>query len=328
MTLLLLYRKSGINYSIERVFDVLLEILQKDVDVYKVTVPYYKIKLLHLLKNMCYCYRRRKEINHITGDVHYCGLLLPSGKTILTIHDTVSLTIYSGFYRVLIYLFWYYWPLRSVKYVTCISEKTKAELLRYFPWAEKKIRVIYNPVSPDYVFLEKVLCKEIPKILHIGTRENKNLFRVIQALHNISCELRIIGELTEEQIAALRKYGINYIVKTHLTDNEIVKEYRECDIVSFPSIYEGFGMPIIEGQATGRVVLTSDIAPMNEIAGEAAWFVNPYDVESIRNGFIKLINDAELRNELITKGKENVKRFAVEQIAADYLNLYREVFNG
>ena len=120
MKLLLLYRKSGINYSIERVFDVLLEILQKDVDVYKVTVPYYKIKLLHLLKNMCYCYRRRKEINHITGDVHYCGLLLPSGKTILTIHDTVSLTIYSGFYRVLIYLFWYYWPLRSVKYVTCI----------------------------------------------------------------------------------------------------------------------------------------------------------------------------------------------------------------
>lgn len=87
-------------------------------------------------------------------------------------------------------------------------------------------------------------------------------------------------------------------------------------------------MPIIEGQATGRVVLTSDIAPMNEIAGEAAWFVNPYDVESIRNGFIKLINDAELRKELISKGKENVKRFAVEKIAADYLNLYREVFNG
>lgn len=89
------------------------------------------------------------------------------------------------------------------------------------------------------------------KILHIGTRENKNLFRVIQALHNISCELRIIGELTEEQIAALRKYGINYIVKTHLTDNEIVKEYRECDIVSFPSIYEGLVCQLLKDRLQG-----------------------------------------------------------------------------
>lgn len=328
MNVLLLYRKKGVNYSIERVFDTIDVALRDKVDIYKIAVPFHKITLLNLLRNMWYSYRNRKEINHITGDIHYCGLLLSYSKTILTIHDTVSFSIYSGFSKILIYWFWYYLPLLCVKNVTCISGKTKAELLRHFPWAEKKIRVIYNPVSSDYVFINKMFPVNNPKILHIGTRENKNLFRVIQALHNIPCELHIIGELTREQLVALREYKINYIVKTHLTDREIVKEYQMCDIVSFPSIYEGFGMPIIEGQATGRVVLTSDIAPMNEIAGEAAWFVDPYDVESIRNGFIKLINDAELRKELISKGKENVKRFAAEKIAADYLNLYREVFNG
>ena len=82
----------------------------------------------------------------------------------------------------------------------------------------------------------------------------------------------------------LRFYSIRYVYKCDLSNQEILDEYMNCDIVSFPSLYEGFGMPIIEGQAVGRVVFTSDLEPMKEIAGDAALLVDPYSIESIRNG--------------------------------------------
>jgi len=84
-------------------------------------------------------------------------------------------------------------------------------------------------------------------------------------------------------------------------------------------------MPIIEAQAVGRVVITSNISSMPEVAGEAACLVDPYSVDSIRNGFIKLIQDEAYRNELISKGFINSKRFDGQLIANKYLDIYKEL---
>ena len=84
-------------------------------------------------------------------------------------------------------------------------------------------------------------------------------------------------------------------------------------------------MPIAEANATGRVVVTSNISSMPEVAGNAAAFVNPFAIESIKNGFLKVINDGVYRESLIQNGFENVKRFDRQQIANQYYDLYTKM---
>lgn len=104
--------------------------------------------------------------------------------------------------------------------------------------------------------------------------------------------------------------------------------YQSCDLVCFVSTYEGFGMPILEAQAVGRPVLTSDISPMREVAGEGAFKVDPFDVDSIRTGLERLIGDGGLREDLIREGFRNVKGYSAESVAAQYAALYREVLDS
>ena len=161
--------------------------------------------------------------------------------------------------------------------------------------------------------------------MHIGTAPNKNLDRVIEALKGVPCCLRVVGRRLEKYEYLLSKSGLNYLYRSNLSDEEVLMEYKQADIISFPSLYEGFGMPIIEGQAIGRVVLTSALNPMKEIGGDAALFVDPYSVNEIRQGFLTLINDDGLRNRLIVKGIHNVERFRADKIANQYSMLYQKI---
>jgi glycosyltransferase involved in cell wall biosynthesis len=131
--------------------------------------------------------------------------------------------------------------------------------------------------------------------------------------------------LNDEYIQLLEKHNIDYSNASNLTDKQIVEEYRNCDIVNFCSTHEGFGMPIIEAQATGRLVVTSRISPMKEVAGDGAYLVNPYDVSSIRNAYIEIISDAKLRQNLIEKGLKNIKKYQVNNITKQHLHLYQQI---
>lgn len=101
--------------------------------------------------------------------------------------------------------------------------------------------------------------------------------------------------------------------------------YIEADVMLFPSTYEGFGLPIIEAQATGRVVITSQLEPMLSVAGNAACFVDPYSVDSIRSGIQKIIESESYRNELIQKGFRNIERFQLEKVKKQYSDLYKQL---
>ena len=317
------YRKPGISYSIEHVFQTLEMEMVKYCSLHNIYLPYAKVSLKNFLRNMFYVRRLCKGIVHLTGDVHYT-ILLCKRNVILTVHDLRFIDFESGIRRKIFELFWLYLPIRKATYVTCISNLVRNRLVECFPFCENKIRVIYNPIDPNYQYVPKKFNDKYPVILHIGTAENKNLEHLIEAIHGISCKLRIVGNLKRNLEEKLRLYKIDYSCVNNLSDEEIRSEYVDCDIVSFPSLYEGFGMPIIEGQATGRVVITSDLEPMKEIAGDAAVLINPYNVRSIREGLMNIIMNECERNRLIQKGLENVRRFELSFIARQYIELYRE----
>jgi glycosyltransferase involved in cell wall biosynthesis len=105
----------------------------------------------------------------------------------------------------------------------------------------------------------------------------------------------------------------------------MVNEYRNADIVSFCSLAEGFGLPIIEAQALGVPVITSNISPMKEVAGEGALLVDPNNPDCIAAGIAEIINNEALRMKIVGTGSENVRRFSPEHVAGQYWKLYMEI---
>jgi glycosyltransferase involved in cell wall biosynthesis len=224
-----------------------------------------------------------------------------------------------------LFFFWYWLPEKRSALISVISESTKNELLRYLKCNPNKIRVIHNCVSHSFLPTPASFNSHKPIFLHVGTGENKNLLRVIEALNGIPCHLRIIGRLSQAQSRSLQRFRIETSNVEGIDDDEMAREYQNCDMLVFVSTYEGFGLPIIEANATGRPVVTSNILSMPEAAGDAACFVNPFDVLSIRKGIKMVIDDSAYCNQLVQRGFKNVQRFQASTIAAQYVALYEEL---
>ncbi len=319
------FRKSLPQFnSIEEIFVSIFKELSSNESIQKIEVPVAGAGIKSLLTNLRFAHKQKTSVNHITGHINYIALAT-GRKTVLTIHDVGSNLYGNIFKRILLRQFWFWIPAIVAKKITVISEFSKSELEKVIPFAKKKISVIHNPVKEEIKYTPKSFCKEKPIILHLGTKSNKNLERTILAVKNIKCTLFIIGKLTDTQLKLLEKYNVDYINKFNIPFEEIIEAYKLCDLVSFMSTYEGFGMPIVEAQATGRPVITSNCCSMPEVAGDSALIVNPYSVEEIKTGIEKIISDDYFRNNLIKKGLTNVNRFKVKDIANQYLDLYKEI---
>lgn len=316
------YRNHRAGYSIKKVSDLFV-VQMEDKSVFEMPSQYASLK--SILQNMYYTFvhRSRKGINHITGDIHYCILPLIGCKTVLTVHDTCVYDTARGFKRLLFKLLWYKLPLRFATKIVCISEATRQSLKRFTK--RDDIIVIPNAVDPTYKSTVKEFNAECPNILLIGTNWNKNIERTVRALADINCKLTIIGRLPPSQKEALAQCNTKYTEKNDLTDDEIRQEYEQCDMVCFCSIYEGFGMPIIEANAIGRPVITSNLSPMKEVAGGSAVLVNPQEEAEIRQAVLSVITNKALREQCIKHGSVNVKKYQQDYVVNRYKNLYKEL---
>jgi glycosyltransferase involved in cell wall biosynthesis len=312
--------------SIEHIYDMVRANLPDGVEVETYISKYHSKGVVRRVYSIFEAALRQGEVNHVTGDVNFLVFLLNRKNTILSVHGTFNPNP-SKIVQRLLELFWWRLPLKKVKYVTVVSNTLKKELINRFNCDKNKIKVIYNPLNPVFQPLEKPFSAK-PIILQVGTKVVKNLERLITALEGINCHLHIIGMLSDGQKKRLERYQIEFTNEVSLSTFEMKRAYENCDIVSFVSLYEGFGMPIMEANAIGRVVITGNRTSIPEVAKNAALLINPLNMEAIRNGILKLINDDNYRNQLIQNGFENVKRFDVKMITKQYLELYEEVYEN
>jgi glycosyltransferase involved in cell wall biosynthesis len=309
-------------HSIEELFHTLIDHMPSHVDPKVRVMTCFSNGFLRRLVNILVAPFWQGEVNHITGDIHYIAYLLPKSKTILTIHDLEIIRRNKGWRKYYLLLFWFRLPAKKVRYITVISEFTRQELLSYVKIDASKVKVIPNCLPGNITYVPKPFCHECPVILQVGTKHNKNIPNLVKALQGIPCKLMVLGRLEPDQEKLLAEHGITYENKYGLSFDEVIDLYHQIDLLVFVSTYEGFGLPILEAQAIGRPVVTSNVSSMPEVAGDTALLVDPFDVDSIRNGILKIISDASLREELVRKGLENVKKYRPERIAQQYAELY------
>ena len=318
--------RNGFNFSIEFIFNTIREKLAGKIDAQvficrQFNDGYYS-KVINIIDAS---FLQSGDVNHITGEVHFLNLLMKKKRVLLTIHDCGMMIRKAGMAQKVIKWLYLSAPVKKAQIIATVSEATKNEIINYTGVNPDKVRVIPVPLNPIFQPGVKIFNNQKPVILHIGTGYNKNLNRLIEAIAGINCHLTIVGELSEEHRLALAENEIEYSNEYNISDTRMLEKYQQCDMLSFVSIFEGFGMPIIEAQAVERVVITSNVSSMPEVAGNGAYLVNPLDVDDIRSGILKLIDDGLLRNSLINNGKLNKLRFGSDKIAAMYLELYEEI---
>jgi glycosyltransferase involved in cell wall biosynthesis len=239
----------------------------------------------------------------------YYGPLRPRVPTVVTVHDVAVLRNPDWFPR------WTrtYAPqavprvLRAATRVICVSEFTAAEVGRLVQVPPERIRVVHNGV--DDVFSSDGPRAEGDYILAVGTLEpRKNLARTIDAARKVGIELRIAGAPGWGEVDPGAAW------RGRVSDEELARLYRGARCVVYPSLYEGFGIPVFEALACGTPVVTSHGSAMAELADGAAVLVDPYDVDSIAAGI----------REAIEQTVEPVRRFTWEDNARRTLEVYRE----
>ncbi|WP_333698754.1 glycosyltransferase [Bacteroides congonensis] len=327
MKILYIYReKEKGEYSIEAVFDTVANSMENlGHEVYKWYKP---VSWWQAFKEISQLRKQGFDVYHITGDVNYLWLFFPWAKTTMTCHDIGMYKNHAKRIVTILYV-WVCFIISQwfIKKMTAVSELTKSDLVNILKISEKKIQVIPNPISLPLSRCDKTFNHECPTILQIGTGWHKNLEGLLESVRGIKCHVEIVGKPDEADMKRLNDYGVDYNISSHLSVDEIIRKYQECDILYFVSRSEGFGMPIIEAQTVGRAVITTNTEPTKTVANGAAIICGSEDHTSIHDAIVKLICDVEFRNGLIEKGYTNAAQYNAENIAKMYENFYKETFN-
>lgn len=320
-------RRFAGNFSLEFIFSDIRQRLSEKCNFQVCNAPFESNGLLPRISIVRDVRRQQRNgfLTHITGDVNFAVLGTAKNTGISTILDCGFLRSKRGLKRVVLRTFWLDIPIKWSHTAVTISQCAKQEIVQLSRCHPDKVVVIPVAISDKFVRKQSAFNTKRPRILQVGTAPNKNLRRLITAIAGIRCTLCIVGRIDSDMRDLLNKCSVDYENYFELSQEEVAAQYCKADIVSFISTYEGFGMPILEAQAIGRPVVTSNLSAMPEVAGNAACLVNPFDTNSIRSGIERVISDVEYRTSLIETGFANVNRFDPEVIANQYFQLYQSV---
>jgi len=228
--------------------------------------------------------------------------------------------------------------------VITISESSKKEIIQYLKVDEAKIKIVSPGVQIDKfrhnitMDRSKALRSKynLPEdyILYLGTIEpRKNIGFIIDAFYKykseVSNNIKLViagkkGWMFQEIFDKIKKYNMEkeVIFTGYVEEEDKACFYKSCKVFVFPSIYEGFGMPVLEAMASGTPVITSNLSSLPEVAGDAAILINPYDSEELCNAINKVISEPGLRESMIKKGYIQCEKFTWENSIKDLTAIY------
>lgn len=266
----------------------------------------------------------RQGVYWSAGFVPPTPMVLPS---VVTVHDLMHLHFYTRLHAA--YYNLYLRPLyRRCTAIVCSSHSTRREFVAWSGVSPERCFVVYLGVDRIYLENQEPARLPFPYVLYPGNhRRYKNLKRLIlgyaaSALPRAGVHLAITGNADEALAHHAARVGVrpNLHFLGRVDDEVLPRIYKGALFVAFVSLCEGFGLPIVEAMASGVPVLTSNLSAMAEVAGDAALTVDPYSVEAITKGLNTLATDNVLREELVAKGRERLRRF-------DWVRSARELWN-
>lgn len=294
--------------------------------------------------------KRAKELN--IDLYHGLSHELPDGiektnvKSVVTIHDLIYLR-YPKYYQKtdqIIYDYKFRHACEVATRIHAISQQTKLDLISFFHVPENKIEVIYQAVNPlffhavpDAIKLAVLKKYRLPGefLLSVGTIEQrKNLVTLLEAMlvSNIKLPLVVVGKPTDykekvQQMISQHPGELKVHFLSDVNNKDLQALYQSAIALVYPSVFEGFGLPVAEAQASGCPVITSNVSSLPEAGGNAALYCDPEKPEEIGRAIENLLSDQTLRNTLIANGKLNAQRFTQENYARQLRQLYNTVLN-
>lgn len=311
-------------------------------------VPVMRKKFQYSTKDLLTLSLEMKKLNiNLYHSTHYISPLIHRLPLVITIHDMLPFEFPDSFEPTLLK------GMKNKKIVKAIeradkiisvSRSTKSDILKYVPIDPEKITVIHNGV--DDQFFDKVSSKKVrdfreryqlnfPFILYAGNvRIHKNIERLIECMAELSeppydqYRLVIAGYDIAKNKGLRRligKKGLKERVRFLGYTHKVIFLYKMAKVFVNPSLYEGFGVSVLESMAVGTPVVASNKSALPEVAADAAMFVDPYNTIEMADAIKKIIDKPRFKNKLVRAGKERAAQFRWEESVKKLVEVYHEI---
>lgn len=250
-----------------------------------------------------------------------------------TMHD-ITYVRYPGTYSRLFRLYYRVMMplvLRTSRHIFTVSEFSRKEISEYFHFPIENISVAYNAVSSEFKpVVDEKLNAEKYLLAVSSVKENKNFLMALRAFKSVSVNLPqvklfIVGDLKAGNFSSvdlsefMNDSNIRFLGR--VSDSQLIKLYSNAVAFLFPSLYEGFGIPVLEAQACGCPVIASNTASLPEVLKNSAIMKNPHDVRELSDAITHIAENVEFRHQVVNLGYENIKRFSWEKSAMNIMNI-------
>ncbi|MFO7816934.1 MAG: glycosyltransferase family 4 protein [Thermodesulfobacteriota bacterium] len=267
--------------------------------------------------------------------------------SVVTMHDLIFMKL-PHLYPVtdsLIYRVKYKASCNAADMVIAISESTKKDLIKYFGISEDKIRVVYQSCAPEFfkicpenIFRNTSRRYGLPDkfLLYVGSlARRKNVRKLVQAVCRLDANellpLVLVGQGHKKYVHSIFKTAAEHGLEDkilhlkNVSNADLPALYQAAEIFIYPSLYEGFGIPVLEALASGTPVITSDNSCLREAGGPGSLYVNPASPDQIRDAVLKIMEDNKLREKMVEQGLSHAHGFKPEKTAENLIRVYREI---
>jgi len=267
-------------------------------------------------------------------------------RSVVTIHDLIFLRL-PHMYRLIdriVYTKKFKYSCQAADRIIAVSRQTAEDVVEFFHISPEKIDVVYQGCNPVFNTEVPLIEKEIlrmkyllPKsfILYVGTiEERKNLLTLIKALHygKIDIPLVVIGKPTpylNKIVEFIERHSLINIIFCDVVQNQDLPGiYQLADLFVYPSIFEGFGIPILEALYSRVPVITSRASSMTEVGGEYTVYVDPNNVEEMAAAIKKVLYDTDLQEKMVAEGIRHARNFDPEKVTTNVMDVYRKVIRN